>query len=270
MWLPLQTLWNNFIGAILCTVCFTAVYYSNVWQSQNFPFLSQLLFDKSSTADNYEKFNQTSILTENFVVDYEKLEESGVPYFAGSFITALIGTNVAITATFSHLLLFNYRDIKDAWSFAKLGNLKRMLSLSSFKFWSGPGDTRDPNTTDPHLKLMLAYRDAPNWWYGLVFVGSATVGLTAMYVVQSTLPFWGFAIAVGLATVCTVFFGAQFAITGFAFIVQPVIQMMGGYLHPGRPVANMYFTLVVSAINSQARLPLLRSVIDKFQLCPAR
>jgi hypothetical protein len=25
--------------------------------------------------------------------------------------------------------------------------------------------------------------------------------------------------------------------------MQPVIQMLGGYLHPGRPMANMYFVL---------------------------
>jgi hypothetical protein len=39
------------------------------------------------------------------------------------------------------------------------------------------------------------------------------------------------------------FFGAQFAITGFNFIIQPVVQMIAGYLHPGRPMANMYFVL---------------------------
>src|ERR1700743_1096302 len=39
------------------------------------------------------------------------------------------------------------------------------------------------------------------------------------------------------------FFGAQFAITGFNFITQPVVQMIAGYLHPGRPLANMYFVL---------------------------
>jgi OPT oligopeptide transporter protein len=46
-----------------------------------------------------------------------------------------------------------------------------------------------------------------------------------------------------LSPLCVLFFGAQFAITGFNFIIQPVIQMIGGYLNPGRPVANMYFVL---------------------------
>src|SRR6201990_1123103 len=46
-----------------------------------------------------------------------------------------------------------------------------------------------------------------------------------------------------ISPACVLFFGAQFAITGFNFITQPVVQMIAGYLHPGRPLANMYFVL---------------------------
>ena len=31
--------------------------------------------------------------------------------------------------------------------------------------------------------------------------------------------------------------------TGLAFIIQPFVQMIGGFLHPGKPMANMYFVL---------------------------
>jgi hypothetical protein len=54
---------------------------------------------------------------------------------------------------------------------------------------------------------------------------------------------WGFFIACALSSICILFFGAQFGITGFNYNMQPVIQMLGGYLHPGRPMANMYFVL---------------------------
>src|ERR1700761_5147385 len=229
---------------------FRAVYYGNVWNSRNFPFLSQLLYAKDSTAEKYVQFNQTAILAKDYVVDNTLLESHGIPYFTGSFVVYLISTNVAITATFAHLLLFNYHDIKAAWAFANPSNIKKIFSLSSWQFWKGSSDTRDPNTKDLHVKLMLAYVDAPNWWYGLIFVLSVVIGLLASYLAESTLPFWGFLIAVALATICILFFGAQYAITGFAFVVQPVIQMLGGYLHPGRPVANMYFTLVVRARTS--------------------
>lgn len=245
MWLPLQTLCNNLVGWVLCIVCFMGVYYGNIWNSRNFPFLTQLLYTGESTAQKYVRFNQTEILNSKYEVDYTLLEEKGIPYFAGSFIVYLISTNVAITGTFTHLLLFHYNDIKSAWSFMTPSAIKSTFTNGNWKFWKNPSDTRDPNSTDPHVKLMLTYKDAPNWWYGMVFILSICTGLIATHLAQSTLPWWGFFIAVCLACVCILFFGAQYAITGFHFGVQPVIQMLGGYLHPGRPVANMYFTLVV-------------------------
>jgi OPT family oligopeptide transporter len=118
-----------------------------------------------------------------------------------------------------------------------------MKTLDGWKFWKNASDTRDPETTDPHVKLMLAYKDTPNWWYGIVFCLSILLGLISIYKAESTLPWWGFLVALSLSSICILFFGAQYAITGFAFNIQPVIQMIGGYMHPGKPVANMYFVL---------------------------
>jgi OPT oligopeptide transporter protein len=243
MWLPLQTLVNNTVGYLLGTIIFSAIYYRNTWNSQNFPFLTQMLYTDQSNSTKYDPFNQSLIMDSNFIVQADLVEKTGLPWFSGTFIVYLISTNVAITATFTHLLLWNYKEMKSAWQFLRLKNLKESLHPRNLAFWRGPDDTRDPDTTDPHVKLMLAYRDAPNWWYGMVFVFSILLGLTALYKVESTLPWWGFMVSVILSSVCVLFYGAQYAITGFSFAVQPVIQMLGGYLIRDKPVANMYFTL---------------------------
>jgi OPT oligopeptide transporter protein len=54
---------------------------------------------------------------------------------------------------------------------------------------------------------------------------------------------WGFIVSCLLAVVSILFFGSLFAMTGLAFIIQPFVQMIGGFLHPGKPMANMYFVL---------------------------
>ncbi|KAH0827797.1 OPT oligopeptide transporter protein-domain-containing protein [Lanmaoa asiatica] len=97
---------------------------------------------------------------------------------------------------------------------------------------------------DPHYLEMLKYPDAPNSWYFVTFLLSVIVALVVIYKTDSTLPWWGFVIATLLATVSILFFGALYAITGFGFIIQPFVQMIGGFLHPGKPMANMYFVLI--------------------------
>jgi hypothetical protein len=54
---------------------------------------------------------------------------------------------------------------------------------------------------------------------------------------------WGVIVAILLATVSILFLGAFTAMTGITFSIQPFLQMIGGYLHPGKPMANMYFVL---------------------------
>jgi hypothetical protein len=98
---------------------------------------------------------------------------------------------------------------------------------------------------DPHYKMMVqkGYEEVPNWWYGNVLVLSFIIGLITIYGVKSTLPWWGFILSNVFAAIFILFFGAQMGLTGFQFNQQPIIQMLAGYIHPGKPLANMYFTV---------------------------
>ena len=54
---------------------------------------------------------------------------------------------------------------------------------------------------------------------------------------------WGFAVSGLLAVISILFFGSLYAMTGLSLIIQPFVQMIGGFIHPGKPMANMYFVL---------------------------
>ena len=232
LWYPLQTLVNNLVGYLLCIAVFMGIYYMNIWRAQDFPFLSQSLFSSDSNSTVYSIYNQTAILDSNNELDESSLNVLGIPYFASTYATYILTSNLAITATFTHMLLWNYDDIKSAWSFASAKNLRKLANPRSwnYRFWKTDGEyaTEDTENLDPHYKLMLAYDDAPNWWYGVVLLSSLVIGLICLYSVKSTLPWWGFIIACALSAICILFFGAQYAITGFQFIIQPIIQMVGG------------------------------------------
>ncbi|KAH0827049.1 OPT oligopeptide transporter [Lanmaoa asiatica] len=227
-------------------VIFVAVFYNNIWESQNFPFLSQLLFYENGTV-----YDQLLILNSNYEVDPTLLAEQGLPYYAGTWVVYLLGTNLGLAATFTHLLLWNRDDLRDAWSWMAPSNLRKRWQEFrwknvNWKFWKDDGMREQPKgdeDIDPHYAQMLKYPDAPNSWYYVTFLVSFVVALVVIYKSDSTLPWWGFIISVFLATVSIVFCGALYAITGMGISIQTFVQMIAGYLHPGMPMANMYFVL---------------------------
>ncbi|KAG1732197.1 OPT oligopeptide transporter protein-domain-containing protein [Suillus paluster] len=268
MTIPLKAQFSNFLGYLLCMVVFVAVYYNNIWKAQNFPFLSQLLFYENGT-----EYNQTLILDANYQVDPTLLAEQGVPYYASTWVVYLLSSNLGLAATFTHLLLWNWDDLRSAWSWMTPSSLKQMWVEFDWRFWRADGmrkqDVNDENL-DPHYRQMLKYPDAPNSWYFAVFVVSFIVSLVVIYKTNSTLPWWGFVISLMLATVSILFFGALFAITGLGFIIQPFVQMIGGYLHTGKPVANMYFVLYGYNTVTQAQLLLRDLKIAQYAKLPPR
>jgi hypothetical protein len=78
------------------------------------------------------------------------------------------------------------------------------------------------------------------------------VALFCIYNLKSTLPWWGFLIACVLSFLSTLFFGSMAGLIGFNVPITSVIQLIGGYLHPGKPVANMYFVLFGANAQGQA------------------
>ena len=254
MWLPLETMFNNLVGYIGCIVLFIGLYYTNTFRAQDFPFLSQELFDGASNGTNAFIYNQTAIMTPEFIIDQEALQAQGLPWLTATYLGYLITSNLGLTACFTHMLLWNYDDIKAGWSWAYPSELKQLFADPHwYKFWrtSTPEEDAawakemlDDEKCDPHYKVMMksGYKEVPLWWWGASLTATWVVGIACLYAMKSTLPWWGFVLSTAFTLVFMLFFGAQCGITGFGFNLQPIAQMLAGYLFPGRPLANLYFT----------------------------
>ncbi|KAK0108791.1 hypothetical protein ONS96_002636 [Cadophora gregata f. sp. sojae] len=264
LWLPLYTLVNEFIGYIGCIIFFMGLYYSNSYRAQDFPFLAQQLLDGSSNGTNFVTYNQTNILNDKFEVDNELLAAQGIPWLTASYLGYLITSNMGFTATFVHMLLWNFDDIKHGWQWASPSNLKaRFLGKKSWKFWANQESPEARNERlqndeklDPHYRLMMRnlYKEVPLWWWGAILVICWCVALGSLYALKSTLPWWGFLLSTIMMTIFLLFFGAQYGITGFQYNIQPICQTLAGYMFPGRPLANMYFTCFTFNSMQQAQL----------------
>jgi len=263
LWYPLQTTFNMMLGIIGCYILFMGAYYGNLYDSQNFPFMSQLLYNGTvSNITNYVEYNQSLVLNDMFEIDEAALAGESLPYLTGTYLMYLITSNAGLTAALVHMFLWNYDDVKSGWSFASPSNLRKIFQKETWMFWK-PRDEEafmrrkmeDPDI-DPHYKLMLKnkYNECPQWWWASVLVVAFAVGLGCLYALNSTLPWWGFILATIITTVFTLFLGAQMGLTGFQFNTQPICQMLAGFIFPGRPLANFYFTCYTYNTLQQAQL----------------
>ncbi|KAG6885082.1 hypothetical protein C0993_006043, partial [Termitomyces sp. T159_Od127] len=222
---PLSTQLSLYSGTAICIIAFCACYARNTWNGQNFPFLSQALFNENGT-----RYNQLAILDDKFRLDPAKLAEVGLPWFASSQVLTRIGSNLAIGATIMHVVIWYGKDIVDVIKKYRAGE-----------------------TYDPHLAKMKVYSEVPMWWYILTFIGSFAMAMATLYTGHSGLPWWGLIVGIIIATIFLPFVITVYAITGFSPNLQSLVQMLGAAMIPGNPQANMYFTLYGYNTLEQAR-----------------
>jgi len=114
-------------------------------------------------------YNQLLILNSNYEVDPTLLAEQGLPYHTGTWVVYLLGTNLALAATFTHLLLWNRDDLRGAWSWMYPSNVRKQWQEFrwenvNWKFWNDDGVREQPKgdeDIDPHYAQMLKVSLAP-------------------------------------------------------------------------------------------------------------
>ncbi|KAK3401320.1 OPT superfamily oligopeptide transporter [Sordaria brevicollis] len=250
--LPMSTLVNQLIGYLGCIALTVGAYYYNLWDAKKFPFMAQSLFTANGTV-----YDQTQIMGADNQVDPAALHAYGLPRFATSQALCLLVFNMGITAAVVHVFLWNWNDIKFIFTPLRPSALKqnvkglrtwhRRFNASFWKSFASNADTPRkayPGTEgDPHYAAMSAYKEVPSLWYFSILAISILIGLICCYQQETGLPWWAFLVAVLLAWMFTIIFACMYGIVGFYYQPTSAVQMIGAYMVPRRPVANMMFTL---------------------------
>jgi OPT family oligopeptide transporter len=190
-----------------------SLYYSNTWSAQAFPFMSTSLF-----ASDEKKFNQTSIMGQDGSIDYDELRQVGIPYLTASNAWGYLTQTVAIGALISHVAIFFSADMLLAWKQA-----------------------RARTQPDPHYQAMLKYKETPFWWYIAVFALCFIAGLVVNIKGNTTLPVLGYIVFLLLGAFVAPFSCILYGLYGTGVGTNALSKMVAGALHPGRPLANLYF-----------------------------
>ncbi|KAF9273528.1 hypothetical protein BGZ88_003716 [Linnemannia elongata] len=224
---PLVTPWfaqvNILVGFILVTYIMVPwAYYSNLWNSQNYPIVTPYLFKEDGSDYNVTQvLDNTGVLDENLYVKYGPLRMDS--FFALTYGVGFAG----LTATLVHVALYHGREIVERWKSA-----------------------RDENE-DIHSRLMRAYPEVPDWWYGLLFVISFGLSMVTVEV-WHYMPWWALLLAFGIAAIFVLPVGIVQAITNQQPGLNIITEYAIGYLLPGHAIANVTFKTYGYIVNIQA------------------
>lgn len=90
---------------------------------------------------------------------------------------------------------------------------------------------------------MQKYKEVPFWWYVCLLVLSFISGLIVVCKGQTTLSWYSYIVALLLGSFVTPFSLTLVARVGNGIATNQLMKMVGGAVAPGRPVANLYFTM---------------------------
>ncbi|KAI5833165.1 peptide transporter MTD1 [Schizophyllum commune Tattone D] len=218
MALPLTQQANAWIGYALCYIIIAAIYYSNAWDSKNYKMLSTSIFNSNGTV-----YNQAAVFGSNGVLNETALEEFGLPAMTGSNAWSNFAQNLGIGALIAHVTLFWSGDMVDA--------------IRSFR-----ADNKKQND-DPHFIAMQKYKEAPWYWYFALLVLAFVAGLIVCIKGETSLPWWSFIVSLAVGAFITPFSTILYGRMGTGIATNNLMKMIPGALNPGKPVANLYFSM---------------------------
>ncbi|KAG6812896.1 hypothetical protein H0H92_015631 [Tricholoma furcatifolium] len=182
-----------------------------------FPMLSSSLFSRDGSGDVY---NQTAVFGPTFQLNQTALQEVGLPALTGSNAWTNLTANLSIGGLIAHVVLF--------WG---------PYAVNSFKL------ARSKTQPDPHYQAMQKYKEAPMWWYLILLVLAFLAGLIVVLKGQTTLPWWSFIVALIVGSFISPFSTLLYARMGNGVATNQLMKMIAGAINPGRPVANLYFSM---------------------------
>ncbi|KAH8752997.1 peptide transporter MTD1, partial [Diaporthe sp. PMI_573] len=211
--LPFKQQLNSWIGYAIWYIAMPALFYSNTWGAKTFPFMSTSLF-----ASNGTRWQTTAILDDQGTIDSDKLDAIGLPYLTSSTVWGYFTSSLAIGALITHVIIFYGKDMTEAWKQA-----------------------RSRTQPDIHYQGMLKYKEVPMWWYLALFVLTFIAGLVVNIKGETTLPAWGYIVSLLLGAFIAPFSCVLYGLYGTGVGTNQISKMVAGVVHPGRPLANLYF-----------------------------
>lgn len=214
---PLIPPWFAIANTLIGVVTFyiigaSAVHYSGAWSSKFLPMSDSGTYDNVGAA-----YNVTRVITKDFTLDLEAYKTYS-PLFLSTTFALSYGLSFAAIAS---LIVYTYLNHgKQIWNSARKST------------------SEEP---DIHMKMMSKYKEAPTWWYMVLFVLMIALSLVTVLGFKTNLTWWAFLLAFAIPFVFSLPIGIIQAITNTQIGLNVLTEFIFGYLQPGKPLTLMIF-----------------------------
>ncbi|ATY60958.1 Oligopeptide transporter OPT superfamily [Cordyceps militaris] len=225
LYIPAFTTFNFFAGTFTSMFMVLGIWFSNAYGSGHFPINSNLPWDRFG-----ERYNVTRVLDEHGALDVAKYETYSKPYLSAGKMVQYFCFFAVYSASITYAIL-QYRS--EIWA--------GMSSAFCNMFKSNAAAREEVGFLDVHMRQMSKYREVPDWWYIVVLVLSAALGMVSMAVWPTgTSP----AVVVFGILMCAIFvvpIGIMYSMTGYQVTLNVMAEFIGGAVSNGNAVSMAYF-----------------------------
>ncbi|KAM9898297.1 hypothetical protein OXX69_009937 [Metschnikowia pulcherrima] len=237
-WLPLAfpfyTYMNMMVGMFIGFFVIVGLYYSNYKWTSFLPPNDNSIF--TNTGGYYDV---QSVLT-NGKLDTDKYKDYGPPYLSAAQLV-VYGANFALYTFMIPYVFFSER--KSLWkSFKSLKESVTSLRSSTFKHYK-----------DPQSRLISKYKEVPDWCFLVIMALALVFAIVCVKIYPANTPVWGIFLMLGLNVVFVVPFCLIYAITGYYFTLEVIVELIIGYALPGNGDALMFLKALGFNITGQAQ-----------------
>lgn len=221
---PFFAVGNIFAALIIMFWIVTPIlHYSNVWYGRYLP-MSDL-----NSYDRFQKiFDSQRVLSDTNVFDEAKYREYSPLFLPTTFAVGYAMSFASISSTIVHTILFHGREIVYYWRNSR----------------------NEPD--DVHMRLMKRYKEAPDWWFAVLFVIFFVMSVLLVHIWDIGMPIWALIVALSIAVLLLIPVGMIYALTNISVGLNVITEFIVGYLIPGHPIAMIFFKTFGYITNAQA------------------
>ncbi|TWU70544.1 hypothetical protein ED733_000623 [Metarhizium rileyi] len=217
---PFFSTCTMYVGSVLGGFIILGIFYANMYNTGYLPINSSSAF-----ANDGKPYVVQNIVVDNRL-DLEKYQRYSPPFYSAGYVLT-VGANFAFYPVYFLYIMVNQ------W---------KTIGKAYVDFYKGLryGKGNYEDAMDVHNREMAKYKEVPDWWFLVIFVGAIVVSIIWAEIYPVDVPVWLVFLIIAINLVFAVPLSFLSATTGTNLGLGSLIQIITGFLLPNNPNAFLF------------------------------